>query len=58
MFSPFAPYQGLADDTRLKLLIQAHHELCVCELQQTLQLSQPKISRHLCRFTQQWFGRR
>ena len=49
MFSPLHLIKGLADDTRLKalLLIQAHHELCVCELQQALQLSQPKISRHL-----------
>lgn len=39
----------LADSTRLRmlLLIQAESELCVCELVQALELSQPKISRHL-----------
>ena len=39
----------LADDTRLQcmLLIQQEGELCVCELTTALDLSQPKISRHL-----------
>ena len=39
----------LADETRLRciLLIQKEHELCVCELMEALQESQPKISRHL-----------
>ncbi|MBS62202.1 metalloregulator ArsR/SmtB family transcription factor [Salinisphaera sp.] len=42
-------FQALADDTRLRclLLIAAHGELCVCELVHALDLSQPKISRHL-----------
>jgi len=39
----------LADSTRLRilLLVQQESELCVCELVQALDLSQPKISRHL-----------
>ena len=39
----------LSDSTRLRmlLLIQAESELCVCELVQGLDFSQPKISRHL-----------
>ncbi len=42
-------YKALADETRLKslLLIQQQQELCVCELTTALNLSQPKISRHL-----------
>ena len=42
-------FKCLADSTRLRmlLLIQAESELCVCELVQALDLSQPKISRHL-----------
>jgi len=49
MISPLTFYKCLADDTRLKslLLISQRQELCVCELQQALQLSQPKVSRHL-----------
>ena len=39
----------LADATRLRILmlLQARDELCVCELTATLDLPQPKISRHL-----------
>jgi len=39
----------LADQTRLRALalMQAQGELCVCELVAALDLSQPKISRHL-----------
>lgn len=42
-------FQVLADDTRLRCLalIYQHQELCVCELNHALALSQPKISRHL-----------
>ncbi|MDO3385496.1 metalloregulator ArsR/SmtB family transcription factor [Gilvimarinus sp. SDUM040013] len=42
-------FKCLADDTRLQclLLMQQAGELCVCELTQALQLSQPKVSRHL-----------
>lgn len=47
--NPVAFYKCLADDTRLKilLLLCRHQSLCVCDLQQALNLSQPKISRHL-----------
>lgn len=42
-------FKALADETRLRtvLLLEARGELCVCELTQALQLSQPKVSRHL-----------
>jgi ArsR family transcriptional regulator len=42
-------FHALADETRLRcvVLIQQMGELCVCELTYALQLSQPKISRHL-----------
>lgn len=47
--APLEFYKNLADDTRLKslLLIHQEKELCVCELTESLQVSQPKISRHL-----------
>ena len=49
MLNPLTFYKCLADDTRLKslLLIARNDSLCVCDLQQALQLSQPKVSRHL-----------
>jgi len=39
----------LADETRLRclILLKQQGELCVCELTHALELSQPKISRHL-----------
>ncbi|WP_353571007.1 metalloregulator ArsR/SmtB family transcription factor [Candidatus Albibeggiatoa sp. nov. BB20] len=42
-------FQMLADETRLRCLalIHQHKELCVCELNYALELSQPKTSRHL-----------
>ena len=42
-------YKALADDTRLRslLLITQYKELCVCELTEALNETQPKISRHL-----------
>ncbi len=41
--------KALADQTRLRLLLLLtdHREICVCEFTQALELSQPKISRHL-----------
>jgi len=47
--SPSQFFQTLADETRLRcvVLLQQHGELCVCELTCALNLSQPKISRHL-----------
>jgi ArsR family transcriptional regulator len=47
--SPLELFKALSDLTRLQslLLIQQEQELCVCELMVALDLSQPKISRHL-----------
>ena len=47
--NPIAFYKCLSEDTRLKclLLITLKGELCVCDLIIALQLSQPKVSRHL-----------
>lgn len=47
--SPVTFYKCLADETRLKslLLISSKGELCVCDLQLALGVSQPKVSRHL-----------
>ncbi|GAB3671370.1 metalloregulator ArsR/SmtB family transcription factor [Salinisphaera aquimarina] len=47
--APEEVFQALADSTRLRCLalIVTHGELCVCELVHALELSQPKISRHL-----------
>lgn len=47
-------FRCLGDSTRLSLmlLIQQQGELCVCELTEALQLSQPKISRHLAQLRQ------
>lgn len=42
-------FKCLADETRLNIvtLVTENKELCVCDLTEKLQLSQPKISRHL-----------
>ncbi|MGA6134916.1 metalloregulator ArsR/SmtB family transcription factor [Acinetobacter dispersus] len=42
-------FKCLSDETRLNIvmLVTEHQELCVCDLTEKLQLSQPKISRHL-----------
>ena len=47
--NPVKFYKSLADETRLRclLLIDKEKELCVCELTDALDVSQPKISRHL-----------
>lgn len=44
-----AVFRLLADETRLRtvLLLDRCGELCVCELTETLAVSQPKMSRHL-----------
>ncbi|WP_440874408.1 metalloregulator ArsR/SmtB family transcription factor [Thalassotalea sp. PLHSN55] len=49
MASPTQFFKNLADDTRLKIMLLAYaeQEVCVCELTSALDLSQPKISRHL-----------
>lgn len=48
-FSPVAVFKALADDLRLAalLLIRDQRKLCVCELTEALDVSQPKVSRHL-----------
>lgn len=47
-------FKCLADETRLRslLLIQQESELCVCELMEALDESQPKVSRHLAKLRQ------
>lgn len=42
-------FKCLADSTRLDILklVMAKHNVCVCEFTEQLNLSQPKISRHL-----------
>ncbi len=52
---PVIFYKSLADDTRLKclLLIAQYEPLCVCQLTEALELSQPKVSRHLAGLRQQ-----
>lgn len=42
-------FKCLADETRFNIvmLVLGNNELCVCDLTEKLQLSQPKISRHL-----------
>ncbi|MEM0912571.1 MAG: metalloregulator ArsR/SmtB family transcription factor [Pseudomonadota bacterium] len=49
ILTPLSFFKCLADDTRLKtmLLIALRRELCVCDLQDALDVSQPKMSRHL-----------
>ena len=42
-------FKCLADDTRFNIvmLVLGNNEQCVCDLTEKLNLSQPKISRHL-----------
>lgn len=49
MLSPLTFFKCLSEETRLKtlLLISQKQKLCVCDLQNALDLSQPKVSRHL-----------
>ena len=51
MISSTQLFKCLSDETRLlaTLLIFKEGELCVCELTDALNVSQPKISRHLAR---------
>ena len=44
-----ALFKGLADETRLAMvaLLLRHGELCVCDLEHTLGVTQSKASRHL-----------
>lgn len=47
--TPTQLFKCLSDETRLHatLLVFLEQELCVCELTEALQISQPKLSRHL-----------
>lgn len=49
ILNPVELFKALADETRsrIALLVIREGELCVCELTSALDLSQPKISRHL-----------
>lgn len=41
-------FKALGEPTRLKIIkLLAHRELCVCDLEEILQMSQPRISQHL-----------
>ena len=43
-------YKMLSDETRLRIIILLYHqELCVCEICGILNLSQPKVSKHLAK---------
>ena len=52
--SPQQFFKMLSDETRLRclILIVREGQLCVCELTAALQISQPKISRHLAQLRQ------
>jgi len=49
MFEADAFFAALADPTRRRILALLHQggERCVCTLYETLDLAQPKVSRHL-----------
>ena len=41
-------FKALGEPTRLKIIqILADRELCVCDLEEIMQISQPRISQHL-----------
>jgi ArsR family transcriptional regulator len=41
-------FKGLSDVTRLRMLnLLLHGELCGCDIQSVLEMSQPNVSRHL-----------
>src|SRR5438045_7237423 len=41
-------FKALADETRLRILgLLLTGEICVCDIYETLRISQPKASRHL-----------
>ena len=54
MLIPSNYFKCLSDETRLRCMALLHQEgkLCVCELTHALELSQPKISRHLAQLRQ------
>lgn len=54
IMKPLTLFKCLCDDTRLKLtLLLSNGEMCVCDLMTALDLSQPKISRHLALLREQ-----
>ncbi|HEY9118974.1 MAG TPA: metalloregulator ArsR/SmtB family transcription factor [Marinobacter sp.] len=48
-YNPVTIFKAMADDFRLAalLLIRGEEKLCVCELTEAFEVSQPKVSRHL-----------
>lgn len=42
-------FRALSDETRLRImgLVLSHHQVCVCEIEQVLGITQSKASRHL-----------
>ena len=48
-YDPVAAFKALADDFRLAalLLVRSEQQLCVCELTEAFEVTQPKVSRHL-----------
>lgn len=54
-YPPAGVFKALGDDNRLAalLLIQQQEELCVCELTEAMELSQPRISRFLSQLREQ-----
>ena len=43
-------FKSLSDETRVRILHMLYkHDLCVCELVEVLELSQPKISKHMAK---------
>ncbi|MDL0430968.1 metalloregulator ArsR/SmtB family transcription factor [Marinobacter sp. TBZ242] len=48
-YNPVTIFKAMADDLRLAalLLIRGQEKLCVCELTEAFDVSQPKVSRHL-----------
>jgi len=46
-------FKVLSDETRLRIInLIYQHDLCVCELVEILQESQPKISKHIAKLRQ------
>lgn len=54
-YHPVPVFKALGDENRLSilLLIRQQTELCVCELTAALNLSQPRVSRHLAYLREQ-----
>ncbi|WP_417544854.1 metalloregulator ArsR/SmtB family transcription factor [Marinobacter sp.] len=48
-YDPVTIFKALSDELRLAalLLIRDQNKLCVCELTEAFEVSQPKVSRHL-----------